>query len=176
MSWAIVSVVATVGSAVIGGVASERASKRAAKGQKRALEASQTATGVAGTELRSRFGLADVARQRGVGQALDVLAGAPEKQIAPFQQGNILAQEQISRGLPQIQNAILGRDIDLAGFVPRNVGQPSDFNFDLSGINVGVTPPTPAAFTPAVFRREDVEKFTGGFGGPRPGGPPLRLR
>ncbi|MCH8328527.1 MAG: hypothetical protein IID15_08420 [Candidatus Marinimicrobia bacterium] len=119
--------------------------------------------------------MADVARQRGFGQALDVLAGAPEQQIAPFQQGNILAQEQISRGLPQIQNAILGRDIDLAGFVPRNVGQPSDFNFDLSGINVGVTP-APATFTPAVFRREDVEEFTGGFGGPTRRRPPLRLR
>ena len=176
MSWAIVATVATVGSAVIGGIASDRASKRAAKGQKRALEASQTATGAAGTELRSRFGLADVARQRGFGQALDVLAGAPEQQIAPFQQGNILAQEQISRGLPQIQNAILGRDIDLAGFTPRNVGQPSDFNFDLSGINVGVTPPTPAAFIPAAFRREDVEEFAGGLGGGSRRRPQLRLR
>lgn len=134
MSWAIV---ATVSAAVIGGVASDRASKRAEKGQKEALEASQTAAGAAGVELRSRFGVADVARQRGFGQALGVLSGAPERQIAPFQQGNILAQEQITRGLPQIQNAILGRNIDLSGFTPRNVGQPSDFNFDLSGIQLG---------------------------------------
>ena len=38
--------------------------------------------------------------------------------------------------MPQIQNAILGRDVDLSGFTPRNVGTPADFNFDLSGIQL----------------------------------------
>ena len=124
---------AIIGSAVIGGIATSRAAGKAAKGQERALGAATTATGQARGDVTRLFGTAGEARERGFGRALDFLSKAPGAQIAPFQRGNILAQEQIARGLPQIQRAILGQPTDLSGFQARTVGAPESFNIDLSG-------------------------------------------
>ena len=124
---------AIIGSAVIGGLATSRAAKKAAKGQERALAASTAATDRARGDVTRLFGTAGEARERGFGRALDFLSTAPDIQIAPFQRGNILAQEQIARGLPQIQRAIRGQPVDLSGFQARSVGAPESFNFDLSG-------------------------------------------
>lgn len=170
--WAIV---ATIAAAVIGGSASNRAGKRAAEGQEDALAASIAATQEAGRTLRQQFAGATESRRQGFAGARDILTGAPALQIAPLQQGNILAQEQVARGLPQIQNAILGRDIDLSGFTPRSVGQPSNFNFDLSGIQSQALPaptqlgqPQPGAdFIRRIEARERDTTTRRTFGRPR---------
>ena len=139
---------AIIGSAVIGGIATSRAAGKAAKGQERALGAATAATERARGDVTRLFGTAGEARERGFGRALDFLSTAPGTQIAPFQRGNILAQEQIARGLPQIQRAILGQPVDLSGFTARTIGAPESFNFDLSGFRqepeagAPVIPPT----------------------------------
>lgn len=122
----------TLGAAAIGSRASRKAAEAVVGGQKEALEATTQATGLAKVDVNRLFGGASTARGKGFGKALDFLSGAPSAQIQPFQAGNIQAQEQVARSLPQIQNAILGRPTDLSGFQARSIGAPSSFNFDLS--------------------------------------------
>jgi len=154
---------ATIGGAIIGGVASDRASKRAAKGASDALDVSTAATKQARGDVAQLFKTAGESRKAAFDTTLDFLSGAPSKQIAPFQGGNVLAQEQISRGLPQIRNAILGLETDLSGFTPRTVGTPESFNFDLSGLRPEPVAATPGTTTPGASR------FAGSFGPPRRG-------
>lgn len=159
-----VSAVAAIGGALIGAKASSRASKRAVRGQKRALAASEAAAARARTDVTGLFRKGAEARKLGFDRSLDFSSGAPEKQIAPFQRGNILAQEQVSRGLPQIQSAILGQPVDLSGFQARSVGAPSSFNFDLSGFrDPAPDPNAPQQMTPEVleFLRRRA-RFDGG--------------
>ena len=146
---------AILGSAAIGAFATSRATKAATKGQERGLAASTAATDRARGDVTRLFGTAGEARERGFGRALDFLSTAPGTQIAPFQRGNILAQEQIARGLPQIQRAILGQPTDLSGFTARTIGAPESFNFDLSGFRSepqAVAPTTPGARNFGQFR------------------------
>ena len=112
--------------------ATKKAAKSAAQGQSNALGASTAATGQARGDVNRLFDEATQSRQQGFGNALDFTAGAIPQQIAPFQQGNLAAQQQLSRGLPQIQNALLGQPVDLSGFQGRQIGSPRDFQFDLS--------------------------------------------
>lgn len=140
MAWVATAVVgalgttgtAVLGAAAVGAIASNRASKRAAEGQEEALEATTAATAQARGDITQLFGEAGEARGEAFGKTLEFISGAPSKQITPFQRGNVLAQEQISRGLPQIERAILGQPTDLSGFTARSVGAPESFNFDLS--------------------------------------------
>jgi len=129
MSWVATAV---VGSAVVGGVVSNKASKRAQQAQQEAQQINTAATGQARRDVLRLTDEARDTRQGAFKDALTLISGAPEKQIAPFQAGNMQAQEQISRGLPQIQNALLGKPVDLSGFKPRSVGSPSSFNTDVS--------------------------------------------
>ena len=145
MSWIATAV---IGAAVIGGIATNKASKRAAAGQEEALAVTGVATQEARGDITRLFGTARESRERAFGDVRSFLSKAPGKQIAPFQRGNILAQEQIARGLPQIQRAILGQPVDLSGFTARTIGAPESFNFDLSGFRqepeagAPVIPPT----------------------------------
>lgn len=143
-----VTAVATVGAALIGSRASSKASKAATKGQDKALAATQAATAQARGDITDLFGRAGESREEGFGNVLDFISGAPSKQIQPFQTGNVLAQEQVGRGLTEIQKAILGQGVDLSGFKARSVGAPESFDFDLSrfrqppaAVPTGNTPP-----------------------------------
>ena len=170
---------AIIGSAIIGGVATSRAAKKAAKGQERALAASTLATDRARSDVTRLFGTAGEARERGFGRALDFLSTAPGTQIAPFQRGNILAQEQIARGLPQIQRAILGQPVDLSGFTARTIGAPESFNFDLSGFR---QEPEPEVVAPVISPTTNIlpvrDRFSRGRGitGVRTGNIRTRLK
>lgn len=121
-----------VGASILGSRSSSKAAKSATRGQERALTASEAGTAQARGDITQLFGEAEEARAGAFDRTLDFISGAPSKQIAPFQTGNVLAQEQVSRGLPQIQRAILGQPTDLSGFTARSVGAPESFNFDLS--------------------------------------------
>jgi hypothetical protein len=163
MSWLATQVIATVGSAVIGGIATNKASKRAAQGQKEALKASTAATSLARRDVTKAFEGARESRRRGFENALSLLSGSAERQIAPFQKGNIQAQAQIARGLPQIQNAILGQPTDLSGFTPRSVGAPSSFNIDPSQFRAEPTEPViPEGYMSPEQVQQLVESLTSG--------------
>lgn len=123
-----VSAVLGVVGAGIGAVASSKASKSARKGQDQALAASSAGTAQARGDINRLFGSAQDTRQGAFSSAADFLGGNIGTQIQPFQQGNVAAQQQVQRGLPQTLNAILGQGVDLSGFQARQIGQPSDFN------------------------------------------------
>jgi hypothetical protein len=53
--------------------------------------------------------------------ALDVFGQSLPAQTQAFQQGNVNAQQQLLAGLPQIQAALLGGNVDLSGLQPSSV-------------------------------------------------------
>lgn len=50
--------------------------------------------------------------------ALNIFGEAAPRQADAFLQGNMGAQQQISRGLPQMQNALMGMPVDYSAFQP----------------------------------------------------------
>lgn len=149
MSWAAVAV---VGAAVVGGVASNRASKRASEGQSDALQASSASVEAAKFDINRLFGQAKETREGGFGRTLDFLAGAPGRQIDPFQQGSLAAQETTAAGLPQVQRAILGLPTDLSQIRPRTIE--GNFNVDASEFR---PPPAASTPTPGVFNPPPID-------------------
>jgi len=107
---------AIAGAAVVGAVASDRASSKAAKAQGKASDASLAYTKQAADEARADinrlFPQAQQAGQQGFQGAMDVFNQSINPQMQAFQGGNVAAQNQILAGLPQMQNAILGNPID----------------------------------------------------------------
>jgi len=116
--------VAVVAAAGIGAFASSRAAGRAAEGQQQAGRISAQATQQARGDINRLFNQGGIAQREGFGSALNLLGQTPEQVRDPFQQGNVLAQEQIGRGLGQAQNALLGRPVNLGGFQARSVPTP----------------------------------------------------
>jgi len=122
MSWVVSAVVGTVGSAVIGGIASNKASKRAAEGQENALAETRASIGQARGEVKDAFAAAEQLQNQGFQNALGGLFGGAERQIAPFQEGNVQAQNTLIGGLQQQQNALLGNaPVDLSGFQAQRI-------------------------------------------------------
>lgn len=123
---------AMVAAAVIGGVASNKASKKAAKASVKSSDASIRATQQAAEEARGDvnrlFPQAQQVANQGFRGALGVFGESVPAQFDVFQQGNVGAQQQVLAGLPQIQNAILGGNVDLSGLQPFQVQNvPTDF-------------------------------------------------
>lgn len=54
----------------------------------------------------------------GQNAAMSIFGQAAPQQISAFQQGNVNAQSQIARGMPQFQNALMGMPVDYGAFQP----------------------------------------------------------
>lgn len=149
---AVIAAAGAVGGALISSRGSREAAEVGVEGQEAAAGISAASAAQGRRDVQSGFAGADVARESGFSDALSFLSGAPSQQIAPFQQGNVAAQQQIGRGLTQQQNALLGRPTDLSGFQARQIGRPQDFNFDLSRFGpqqpVAAQPGTQQQFQP----------------------------
>lgn len=57
-------------------------------------------------------------QQKGLAAGLDMYKQMVPMQLNSFRQGNMGAQKMVAGALPQIQNAILGRRVDLSGIQP----------------------------------------------------------
>jgi len=66
-------------------------------------------------DIIPQFQLGQEARQQGAQAALDVFGQTIPQQAGVFQAGNVGAQQALLAGLPQIQNALLGQNVDLSG-------------------------------------------------------------
>ena len=135
------------------------AEKRAAGKEVEGIEAGQDfiRQGVeqARGDIQSIFPQAQQALQSGTQGALNIFGQAIPQQANVFQQGNVAAQQQIAAGLPQFQNAILGRPVDFSQFQPTQLQQP-DFSFLQAQLpqaqNPFATPtPDPATVGPIPF-------------------------
>jgi len=116
---------AVVASAVIGSIASKKAGDKAIKASGKAGDKAAQITRDAANEARaeSKTLFAGAQQNAGLGfqGALDVFGQSLPQQVNAFQQGNVGAQQQILAGLPQIQNAILGGNVDLSALQPTNI-------------------------------------------------------
>lgn len=104
------------------------AEKKAAKKQERALVDAQNitreSTDAARQDLLNAFPQAQQTAQEGFQGALDVFGQSLPAQTDVFTQGNLGAQQAILSGLPQMQNALLGNNIDLRQLQPFEIQQP----------------------------------------------------
>ena len=104
------------------------AEKKAAKAQQKGIEsgiaATQAATRRAEQQALPLFSAAQQNAGLGFQGALDVFGQSLPAQTSAFQQGNMGAQQQLLAGLPQIQNALLGNQIDFSQLQPTQVQTP----------------------------------------------------
>ena len=138
--------VAAIGGTLIGAGISARATGKAAetaaKGQEKSQAAVDAAAEAARFDINRLFGKAADTRKDAFGRTLDFLSGAPSRQIDPFQQGSLAAQETTAAGLPQIQRAILGLPTDLSQIRPRSIT--GDFDVDISKFRPALPAALPA--------------------------------
>ena len=76
-------------------------------------------TKVAREEAKGLFSASDTNRNMGFQAALDVMGQSIPEQMRAYRQGNVVAQQTLLAGLPQIQNALLGNQIDMTGLEPQ---------------------------------------------------------
>ena len=142
------------------GGAERDAAKVSQRGIERGQDFIRQGTQEARTDIKNIFPLAQQALQGGFQGAANIFGQAIPQQADVFQQGNVAAQQQIAQGLPQFQNAILGRPVDFGQFKPVTLQQP-DFSFLQNQQFQTQNPfaPQPQAIGP------QPQNALGGFGG-----------
>ncbi|WP_372857610.1 hypothetical protein [Pseudoalteromonas sp.] len=110
------------------GVQSRAAAEKVAKANEKAAETQRVAVDRARGELFELFPESQRISQEGFQGSLDVLGQSLPAQTDVFQQGNVGAQQAILSGLPQIQNALLGGNVDFSQMQPFQVQSP-DLSF-----------------------------------------------
>lgn len=73
------------------------------------------------------YGAADQNRTITLEQILGLLGGTIPQQISARQQGNMGAQQQLIGGLPMIQDAIMGRPVNMGALQPTQISYNTDF-------------------------------------------------
>ncbi len=118
--------------AVAGAVASKNAGDKSIKASSGAADKASLQTLHAANRAREDvnrlFPQAQESAQQGFQGALNVFGQSLPAQTDVFQQGNVGAQQAILSGLPQIQNALFGNQVDLNQLQPFQVQQP-DLSF-----------------------------------------------
>lgn len=132
MTWVAVAV---AGSAVVGAVASNQASKRQEKGAEKAIKSTKELAAQARNDAISLFQQGQKSGAKGIQAAMDFYKNSANAMYQPYIQGNVAAQDVIGQGAQQANNAILGLPVDM-GFT-----QPRQINPDLSYLQ-GASLPT----------------------------------
>lgn len=121
---------AIAGSALVGAVASNNASKRAEKSAQSTsdaqIQATERAVQQARGDVMEYFPSAQQSAQQGFQQALNVFNQTLPQQTQAFTSGNVAAQNALLAGLPSMQAAILGTPM------PELNLQPFQYTPDLS--------------------------------------------
>lgn len=122
---------AIAGSAIVGAIASDRAGDKAASASRGAARTASAETRRSADEARGDinriFPQAQQTARQGFQGALDVFGQSLPAQANIFQEGNIGAQQAILSGLPQIQNALLGGNVDFSQLQPFQAKTPIRF-------------------------------------------------
>ena len=117
---------------VIGAVSSRNASKKSTKATTKAADTAAAETRRATTEARGDlhkiFPAAQQTGRQGFQGGLDIFGQSLPAQTDVFTQGNLGAQQAITQGLQQQQNALFGNQVDLSQLQPFQVQQP-DLSF-----------------------------------------------
>lgn len=142
-------VAAVAGTAIVGGIVNDRASRRAADTAQNTSDAQlaymRQAENRARQDINSLFPHATEARNQGFQQSMDLLGSALPVTIDALQQGSMGAQNVVAGSMPQMQNAILGGPIDYSFMQPQQV------NVDIAGLLGGLpqlySPPSQSDYT-----------------------------
>ena len=129
---------ATIGGALIGKRATDKATKAQVKAGDKASQQLAAATAAAKQDLFKLYPAAQQNMQQGYQGALDVFKSTLPQQASTFQAGNVAAQNQLLAGMPQYQNAILGAPVDYSKFQATQLQQP---NFDFANQQLQYTDP-----------------------------------
>ncbi len=164
MPWGIAA--AAVVGAVSENVAGNRASGDLNRAQNAARSATTAAAQLARNDVNRLFPEARQSADLGFQGALDVFGQSVPSQANVFQQGNVGAQQQILAGLPQMQNAILGGNVDLSGLQPVSLQPNLSFINQQLPIRPQIIPESPIG----EFRGGMPSNFSGG-NSPAPNGP-----
>lgn len=147
-----------------------RSAKKAASQQTAALEESQRITreGVeqARRELKPLFEDATRNLLAGLGGSAALQQQIAPQQMGLLQGGNVAAQQSLISGLPQIQNALLGGQIDYSQLQPYRADIPTQ-QFDVQSILSGMSQPQTQVKPPA-----NQQGLSGWLSGPQTGVPP----
>ena len=130
---------AVIGSAVVGGIASNSASKKAAKASQAATDGQLTLgresndltekmAEQARTDVNRLFGQSEGNKRAGIQAGLDLYGKTIPAQFDQMRQGNLNAQSMLSGSLQQQNNAILGgAPVDYSQYQPQQ-NTPVDMN------------------------------------------------
>ena len=120
------------GGALLGAAIGSKSNSKASKAQQAGADAATAETRRAANEARADifklFPASQDALSTGYQGAANIFGQSAPQQADIFQQGNVAAQQQITAGMPQFQNAILGGQVDYNQFQPTQLEQP-DFSF-----------------------------------------------
>lgn len=111
------------------GGAQKKEAKAQQKGFERQIETIREGQEQARGDVMSLFPQARESLSGGFQSALDVFGQALPQQAQVFQGGNVAAQQTLIDAFPQIQNALLGNQVNMSAF------QPYRANYDLSFAN-----------------------------------------
>lgn len=147
--------VAIGGSALIGGITSNKASKENAKGVKKGMEQSLALSNQARQEVMALFERSAQNQQLGMKAALDYYKTAAPKRMTPLIQANQQAQNVIGQGAVQANNAILGLPVDMGFTQQQPVGLTIDHMtgaqipvYEQANLQIGENAPQPSPETP----------------------------
>lgn len=114
---------------------SKKAGEQAAEGQKKGMDQSLSITNQARDDVMRLFQQSSQQSALARNQALDFYKQNAVKRIAPYQAGNMAAQQAIGQGATQANNAILGLPVDMSF-----ANQPQQIQADYSGIGMANIP------------------------------------
>lgn len=142
---------AVVGSAVIGGIVSRNASKRAARSAEKSTDAQmnfmQKQADIGRADANKYMEQATEARNKGTQQSMDFLSSGLPTTMDFMQQGNVGAQNILAGGMPQIQNAIMGGQVNYDFMQPQQI----DYQQQVQDVLAG---------RPDVYEEPDIQTQT----------------
>lgn len=115
---------ASAGAAALDHKSNKDAIKSAEKQKEASQRFIQDQVNKARADIFKLFPAAQESRNKGLEAGLDLYGQAFPQMLNSFQQGNVGAQQVISAGLPQMQNAIVGNHVDMGAFQPVELQRP----------------------------------------------------
>jgi len=119
---------AILGSAIIGGVASNKAAKENAKGINKGLDQSAAISKQARDDVVALFDSSAKRANVGIQEALSFYKQNAQKRMQPYAQANQAARNVIGQGAIQANNAILGLPVDMNQITQAQVQPQADYS------------------------------------------------
>ena len=118
---AAIGAVGALGAAKMDNNSQKKSLAQAERQRAQSLEFIQKQLAQSRSDLFQLFPQAQQSRQQGQQAGLNVFSQAFPAAMGAFQDGNVMAQQQLLAGLPQMNNALLGKEVDLSGLQAQRV-------------------------------------------------------